>query len=146
MVTGDAPATAAIVAHAVGLNSAICPAGPIPDGVGPEKFAVFTVNFSEMWSVLASMLGRIHRGGPRAYYSRPDQRGAAMTRHLEFFDIRGLNPSPIGNRTRSPARCNLVLSAIKNGRSRSRSKGRSRLKSRYGIIRRAATRRMIGAT
>jgi H+-transporting ATPase len=40
MVTGDAPATAAIVAHAVGLNSAICPAGPIPDGVGPEKFAV----------------------------------------------------------------------------------------------------------
>jgi magnesium-transporting ATPase (P-type) len=65
MVTGDAPATAAIVAHAVGLNSAICPAGPIPDGVGPEKFAVFTVNFSEMWSVLASMLGRIHRGGDR---------------------------------------------------------------------------------
>ena len=27
MVTGDAPATAAIVAHAVGLNGAVCPAG-----------------------------------------------------------------------------------------------------------------------
>ena len=41
MVTGDAPATAAIVAHAVGLDGAICPPGPIPDGVRPEKFAVF---------------------------------------------------------------------------------------------------------
>ena len=41
MVTGDAPATAAIVAHAVGLDGAICPPGPIPGGVHPEKFAVF---------------------------------------------------------------------------------------------------------
>lgn len=41
MVTGDAPATAAIVAHAVGLDGVICPPGPIPDGVGPERFAVF---------------------------------------------------------------------------------------------------------
>src|ERR1700722_17274969 len=41
MVTGDAPATAAIVAHAVGLDGAICPPGPIPEGVGPEKFAIF---------------------------------------------------------------------------------------------------------
>ncbi|MGA8381501.1 MAG: HAD-IC family P-type ATPase [Stellaceae bacterium] len=41
MVTGDAPATAAIVAHAVGLDGAVCPPGPIPDGVRPEKFAVF---------------------------------------------------------------------------------------------------------
>ena len=41
MVTGDAPATAAIVAHAVGLDGAICPPGSIPDGVRPEKFAVF---------------------------------------------------------------------------------------------------------
>jgi H+-transporting ATPase len=28
MVTGDAPATAEIVAHAVGLDGAICPPGP----------------------------------------------------------------------------------------------------------------------
>ena len=41
MVTGDAPATAAIVAKAVGLNGASCPPGPIPDTVHPEQFAVF---------------------------------------------------------------------------------------------------------
>jgi H+-transporting ATPase len=41
MVTGDAPATAAIVAHAVGLDGALCPPGPIPDDVRPESFAVF---------------------------------------------------------------------------------------------------------
>ena len=41
MVTGDAPATAAIVAHAVGLDGAVCPPGPIPDAVHPETFAVF---------------------------------------------------------------------------------------------------------
>jgi H+-transporting ATPase len=41
MVTGDAPATAAIVAHAVGLDGAICPPGPIPESVRPETFAVF---------------------------------------------------------------------------------------------------------
>ncbi len=41
MVTGDAPATAAIVARAVGLDGAVCPPGPIPDNVQPEQFAVF---------------------------------------------------------------------------------------------------------
>jgi len=41
MVTGDAPATAAIVAHAVGLDGAVCPPGPIPDTVHPDQFAVF---------------------------------------------------------------------------------------------------------
>ncbi len=41
MVTGDAPATAAIVAHAVGLDGAVCPPGPIPNAVRPEDFAVF---------------------------------------------------------------------------------------------------------
>jgi H+-transporting ATPase len=41
MVTGDAPATAAIVAHAVGLEGAVCPPGPIPGSVRPEDFAVF---------------------------------------------------------------------------------------------------------
>jgi H+-transporting ATPase len=40
MVTGDAPATAAIVAHAVGLDGAVCP-GPILDAVPPEAFVVF---------------------------------------------------------------------------------------------------------
>ena len=41
MVTGDAPATAAIVAHAVGLDGKVCPPGPIPAAVRPEDFAVF---------------------------------------------------------------------------------------------------------
>jgi H+-transporting ATPase len=40
-VTGDAPATAAIVAHAVGLEGKICPPGPIPANVRPDDFAVF---------------------------------------------------------------------------------------------------------
>ena len=41
MLTGDAAATAAIVAHAIGLEGAVSPAWPIPDGVKPEDFAVF---------------------------------------------------------------------------------------------------------
>jgi H+-transporting ATPase len=41
MVTGDAPATAAIVAHDVGMDGKICPPGPIPADVRPEDFAVF---------------------------------------------------------------------------------------------------------
>ena len=41
MVTGDAPATAAIVARAVGLNGAVCPPGELPDAVKPADFAVF---------------------------------------------------------------------------------------------------------
>jgi H+-transporting ATPase len=41
MITGDAAATAAIVAHDVGLDGRVCPPGPIPDVVRPEDFAVF---------------------------------------------------------------------------------------------------------
>jgi H+-transporting ATPase len=41
MVTGDAPATAAIVAQAVGLKGAVCPPGKLPDGIKPEDFSVF---------------------------------------------------------------------------------------------------------
>jgi H+-transporting ATPase len=41
MVTGDAPATAAIVAHAVGLDGAVAPPGPIPADASLETFAVF---------------------------------------------------------------------------------------------------------
>jgi H+-transporting ATPase len=41
MVTGDAPATAAIVAKAVGLEGTVCPPGPIPAAVQPDQFAVF---------------------------------------------------------------------------------------------------------
>ena len=41
MLTGDAPATAEIVARAIGLDGAVSPPGPIPDGVRPADFAVF---------------------------------------------------------------------------------------------------------
>jgi H+-transporting ATPase len=41
MVTGDAPATAAIVADAVGLEGAVYPPGPIPDAIKPQDFSVF---------------------------------------------------------------------------------------------------------
>jgi H+-transporting ATPase len=41
MVTGDAPATASIVARAVGLNGAVSPSSQIPNGVRPETFSVF---------------------------------------------------------------------------------------------------------
>ncbi len=41
MVTGDAPTTAATVAHAVGLDGSIYPPGPAPEVVRPESFAVF---------------------------------------------------------------------------------------------------------
>ncbi len=41
MVTGDAPATAEIIARQVGLAGAVCPAGPIPAGVLPDAFVVF---------------------------------------------------------------------------------------------------------
>ena len=36
-----APATAVIVAKAVGLNGALCPPGPIPESVHPEQFAIY---------------------------------------------------------------------------------------------------------
>jgi len=41
MVTGDAPATAVIVAREVGIDGALCPPGSIPDSVHPEQYAVF---------------------------------------------------------------------------------------------------------
>jgi H+-transporting ATPase len=47
MVTGDAPTTAAVVAHAVGLTGAVCPPGPLPRSLHPEDFAVFAGVFPE---------------------------------------------------------------------------------------------------
>jgi H+-transporting ATPase len=41
MVTGDAPVTAAIVAHDVGLTGPVCPPGKLPAVIKPEDFAVF---------------------------------------------------------------------------------------------------------
>jgi H+-transporting ATPase len=47
MVTGDAPATAAVVARAVGLDGPVCPPGRPPTSVHPEDFAVFAGVFPE---------------------------------------------------------------------------------------------------
>jgi H+-transporting ATPase len=47
MITGDAPATAKIVAHEIGLDGAISPPGPIPPDVRPEEFAVFAAVLPE---------------------------------------------------------------------------------------------------
>ncbi len=41
MVTGDAPTTAAIVAHSVGINGEIFPLGRIPDELHPGTFGVY---------------------------------------------------------------------------------------------------------
>jgi len=41
MVTGDTPATASIVAHEIGLDGPVCPAGAALGDVAPQQFAVF---------------------------------------------------------------------------------------------------------
>ena len=41
MVTGDAAATAANVAHAVGLEGRVCPPGALPAALRPDTYAVF---------------------------------------------------------------------------------------------------------
>jgi H+-transporting ATPase len=40
MVSGDAPTTATVVARAVGIQSTVCPPGPIPES-RPEDFAIY---------------------------------------------------------------------------------------------------------
>jgi H+-transporting ATPase len=64
MATGDAPATASIVARAVGLNGAICPPGPIPEDVQPDEFAVFAGIFPEgKYDLVKSFQGAGHTVG-----------------------------------------------------------------------------------
>ena len=47
MITGDAAATAATVAHAIGLTGPVFPPGNIPESVGPKEFAVYAGVFPE---------------------------------------------------------------------------------------------------
>jgi H+-transporting ATPase len=47
MVTGDAPETAAIVAHAVGLDDSVCPPGALPNNIKPQDFAIFASTLPE---------------------------------------------------------------------------------------------------
>ncbi len=47
MITGDAAATVATVAHEIGLTGPVCPPGAIPERAGPEDFAVYAGIFPE---------------------------------------------------------------------------------------------------
>ncbi len=47
MVTGDAPATALTIAHAIGLEGRICPPGIIPDRVSAEEYAIYAGVFPD---------------------------------------------------------------------------------------------------
>ncbi|HEY1945534.1 MAG TPA: HAD-IC family P-type ATPase [Bryobacteraceae bacterium] len=47
MLTGDAPATAAVIARAIGLDGPVCPPGAPPAVVSPEDFTVFAGVFPE---------------------------------------------------------------------------------------------------
>ncbi len=47
MVTGDAPTTAATVAHSIGLDGPVCPPGGIPESASPGDFAVYAGVFPE---------------------------------------------------------------------------------------------------
>jgi H+-transporting ATPase len=47
MLSGDAAATAATVARAVGLEGPVCPAGKIPESVSPDDFAIYAGVFPE---------------------------------------------------------------------------------------------------
>ncbi len=47
MVTGDAVATASVVARAVGLSGPVCPPGPLPQRLQPGDFALFAGVFPE---------------------------------------------------------------------------------------------------
>jgi len=47
MVSGDAAATAATVAHAIGLDGGVCPPGEVSDRVEPADFAVYASVFPE---------------------------------------------------------------------------------------------------
>ena len=47
MITGDTAETAATVAHAIGLEGAVCPPGKIPAEAAPQDFAVYAGVFPE---------------------------------------------------------------------------------------------------
>jgi len=86
MVTGDAPATAAIVALAVGLDGAVCPPGAIPDGVNPKDFAVFAsilpegkFNLVKAFQKGGHMVGMCGDGANDAPALRQAQMGIAVS-------------------------------------------------------------------
>jgi H+-transporting ATPase len=86
MVTGDAPATAAIVAHAVGLDGAVCPPGPLPADISPESFAVFAgvlpedkFNLVKVFQQAGHIVGMCGDGANDAPALRQAQMGIAVS-------------------------------------------------------------------
>jgi H+-transporting ATPase len=86
MVTGDAPATAAIVARAVGLDGKVCPPGPIRPDVRPKDFAVFAgilpegkYNLVRAFQKSGHIVGMCGDGANDAPALRPAQMGIAVS-------------------------------------------------------------------
>ena len=86
MVTGDAPATAAIVAHAVGLEGKVCPPGPVPADVHPDTFAVFAgilpegkYNLVKLFQQSGHIVGMCGDGANDAPALRQAQMGIAVS-------------------------------------------------------------------
>ena len=64
MVTGDAVTTASTIAHAIGLEGAVCPPGKLPDTMGPDDFAVYAGVFpADKFSLVKAFQRRGHAVG-----------------------------------------------------------------------------------
>ena len=117
MITGDAPVTAAIVAREVGLNGAVCPPGPIPEGVHPEDFAVFAgvlpegkFNLVKAYQKSGHIVGMCGDGANDAPALRQAQMGIAVSNATDVAK------SAAGIVLTKPGLAGIVAS-IKEGRS-----------------------------
>jgi H+-transporting ATPase len=64
MITGDAAATAATVAKAIGLTGPVCPAGEIPEAAAPKDFSVYAGIFPEQkFGLVKAFQGQGHSVG-----------------------------------------------------------------------------------
>jgi H+-transporting ATPase len=87
MITGDAPATAAIVAHAVGIDGAVCPPGPDPGGresrrssrSSPGVLPEGKFNLVKAYQKLGHIVGMCGDGANDAPALRQAQMGIAVS-------------------------------------------------------------------
>jgi hypothetical protein len=100
MVTGDAPATAAIVAHAVGLEGAVCPPGPVPDAIEPQDFAVFASILPEgKYNLVKAFQGDVsaHSDLHAQFRSQEDRASAFVGNRFGHDWARGLDSHADGH-------------------------------------------------